>query len=76
MLEQYVICNRELEKALEKNIYRVFHRFRQAKFDNGGSILSLNQFSLLTQLLQKMSLNYEVVKVTQNNLPANNDLNP
>ncbi len=25
-------------------IYRVFHLFRQAKFDNGGSILTLSQF--------------------------------
>jgi hypothetical protein len=29
------------------NTYRVFHRFRQAKFYNGGSILSSRQFSLL-----------------------------
>ncbi len=27
--------------------YRVFHQFRQAKFDNGGSILSSSQFMLL-----------------------------
>jgi hypothetical protein len=27
--------------------YSVFHRFREAKFGNGGSILSSSQFSLL-----------------------------
>jgi hypothetical protein len=30
--------------------YNVFHRFRQAKFAYGGSILSSIQFLLLTQL--------------------------
>ncbi len=30
--------------------YSVFHRFRQAKFANGGSILSTNQILLLSQL--------------------------
>ncbi len=33
--------------------YSVFHRFRQVKCANGGSILSLSQFSLLPQLPQK-----------------------
>jgi len=28
-------------------LYSVFHRFREAKFGNGGSILSSSQFSLL-----------------------------
>jgi hypothetical protein len=44
-------------------IYRVFHRFRQAKFDNGVPILSLSQFSLLPQLPQKMKLASNVVKI-------------
>jgi hypothetical protein len=43
--------------------YRVFQRFRQAKFDNGGSILSSSQFSLLPQLPYKMKLAYKVVKI-------------
>jgi hypothetical protein len=43
--------------------YRVFHRFREAKFDNGGSILSWSQFSPLPQLPQKMKLASKVVKV-------------
>ncbi len=29
------------------NFYSVFHRFRQAKFGNGGSIISSSQFLLL-----------------------------
>jgi hypothetical protein len=44
-------------------LYRVFHRFRQAKFDNGGSILSSSQFLLLPQLPQKMKLASKVVKI-------------
>ncbi len=35
-------------------IYSVFHQFRQAKFDYGGSILSSSQFSLLPLLPHKM----------------------
>jgi hypothetical protein len=44
-------------------IYRVFHRFREAKFDIGGSILSWSQFSPLPQLPQKMKLTSKVVKI-------------
>ncbi len=33
--------------------YSVFHRIRQAKFYNGGLILSPSQISLLPQLCQK-----------------------
>jgi hypothetical protein len=40
--------------------YSVFHQFRQAKFDNGGSILSPSQFLLLPQ---KMKLASKVVKI-------------
>jgi hypothetical protein len=43
--------------------YRVFHRFREAKFDNSGSILSWSQFSPLSQLPQKMKLTSKVVKI-------------
>ncbi len=44
-------------------LYSVFHRFRQAKFDYGGSILSSSQFLLLHQLPQKVKLTLKVVKV-------------
>jgi hypothetical protein len=40
----------------------VFQQFRQAKFAYGGSVLSLSQFSLLSQLPQKMKLASKVVK--------------
>jgi hypothetical protein len=43
--------------------YTVFHRFREAKFDNGGSILSWSQFLPLPQLPQKMKLTSKVVKI-------------
>ncbi len=43
--------------------YSVFHRFRQAKFDYDGSILSLSQFLILPQLPQKVGLTSKVVKV-------------
>jgi hypothetical protein len=43
--------------------YSVFHGFGQAKFDNGGSILSSSQFSLLPQLPQKMKLTSKAVKI-------------
>jgi hypothetical protein len=44
-------------------LYSVFHRFKQAKFAYGGSILSSSQFLLLPQLPQKMELASKVVKV-------------
>jgi hypothetical protein len=43
--------------------YSVFHRFRQAKFANDGSILSSRQFLLLPQLPQKMELASKVVEI-------------
>jgi hypothetical protein len=42
--------------------YSVFHRFGQAKFVNGVSILSPSQFSLLPYLPQKTKLESKVVK--------------
>jgi hypothetical protein len=45
------------------SLYSEFHRFRQAKFDYGGLILSLSQFLLLPQLSQKVELTSKVVKV-------------
>jgi hypothetical protein len=46
-----------------KNIHRAFHRFGQAKFPNGGSVLGLSQFSILPQLPQKTMLVLKVVKI-------------
>ena len=43
--------------------YSEFQRFRQAKFDSGGSILSSSQFLLLPQLPQKMKLASKVVEI-------------
>jgi hypothetical protein len=48
-------------------------RLRQAKFDNGGSILSSSQFSLLPEQPLKL---LKWSKSTQNTWIANNDLNP
>ncbi len=59
-----------------KNLYRVFHRFRQAKFDNDGSMLSFSQVLLLPQLPKKLSSLQKWSKLTQNNRMASNDLNP
>ncbi len=46
-----------------KRIYRVFHWFRLAKFDNGGLILSLIQFLLLPQQPLKIKLASKVIKI-------------
>jgi hypothetical protein len=45
------------------NYYSVLHQFRQAKFANGGLILSLSQSSILPQLPQKIKLASKVVKI-------------
>jgi len=44
-------------------LYRAFHGFGQAKFAYGGSILGLSQFTLLSKLPLKMSLDIKVVKI-------------
>jgi hypothetical protein len=54
---------RKILLILSSTLNSVFHRFRQAKFACGGSILSSNQFLLLPQLPQKMELASEVVTV-------------
>jgi len=43
--------------------YRAFHRFGQAKFDYGGSILGSSRFSMLPQLPLKTMLDLKVVKI-------------
>jgi len=45
--------------------YRAFHRFGQAKFPDGGSILGSKQFLILSQLPSKILLNSKVVKINQ-----------
>ncbi len=65
----YAISNITLQSCLYFHIlyYSVFHRFRQAKFKYGGSILSLNKFFCHPTCLRK-ELASKVVKVQ--------DLNP
>ncbi len=46
-----------------QQFYSVFQGFRQAKIDNGGSILTSSQFLILPQLPRKMKLASKVVKV-------------
>jgi len=36
--------------CFDSAFYRAFHRFGQAKFPNGGSVLGSSQFSVLPQL--------------------------
>ncbi len=42
--------------------YSVFHRFKQAKFENGGLTFSSSKFSILPQLPQKMEFASKGVK--------------
>jgi hypothetical protein len=53
---------------LPVHFYSVFHQFRQAKFDHGGSILNTSQFLLVPQLPQKMKLASKVVKIDSKQL--------
>jgi len=43
--------------------YRAFHRFGQAKFPDGGSILGSSQFLILPQLPLKTMIGLKVVKI-------------
>jgi len=47
----------------QNQYYRAFHRFGQAKFPNGGSVLDSSQFSILLQLPPKTMLGLKVVKI-------------
>jgi hypothetical protein len=40
-----------------------FHRFGQAKFPDGGSVLGSSQFSMLSQLPSKIMLSLKEVKI-------------
>jgi hypothetical protein len=44
-------------------MYRALHRFEQAKFPDGGSVLGSSQFSVLPQLPPKMMLSLKEVKI-------------
>jgi len=56
-------CHISLSFSLSFSIYSVFHRFRQAKFGYGGSILSQSQFLLILQRPLKTTLVMKVVKI-------------
>ncbi len=56
----------EEEQFLLLELYSVFHRFRQAKFEVGGLILNSSQFLPMLQLPQKMKLGLKVVKMESN----------
>jgi len=44
---QVFVFEKNLSLELINNVYRAFHRFGQAKFPDGGSILGSRQFSIL-----------------------------
>ncbi len=50
-------------KIAADSVRRVFHRFGQARFAHGGSILGLSQFTLLPQLPLKKMPSLKVVKI-------------
>jgi len=44
------------ERKRERELYRAFHGFGQAKYPNGGLVLGSSQFSALSQLPPKILL--------------------
>ncbi len=44
----------DLHFTITQSQHRAFHRFEQAKFAYGGSVLGLSQFTLLPQMPLKM----------------------
>jgi len=48
---------------LGRPTYRAFHRFGQAKFPDGGSVLGLSQFSVLPQLPPRIMLSLKEVNI-------------
>ena len=58
-----------LPSSVEKDLLiHGFHRFGQAKFAYGGSILGSSQYTLLPQLPLKMMLNLSVVQIDFENI--------
>jgi len=53
-----IICTKS-----KKICYRAFHGLGQAKFAYGGSVLGLNQFTLLPKMPLKMMLDLKAVKI-------------
>jgi len=49
--------------GIGSDYHRAFHRFGQAKFPEGGSVLGSSQFSILPQLPLKTMLGLKVVKI-------------
>jgi len=49
--------------CLQRKFYRAFHKFGKAKFPDGGSVLGLNQFLVLTQLPPNKMLGLKEFKI-------------
>jgi len=49
--------------AKVSSTYRAFHRFGQAKFPYGDSVLGSSQFTLLPKLPLKMMLDLKAIKI-------------
>ncbi len=62
--------------SLKLEGYIVFHRFRQAKFGNGGSILSWANFRYCPSCLKNKARDKRGQNRLKNNRLANNNLNP
>jgi len=52
-----------LTNGMETDMYGAFHRFGQAKFTFGGSVLGSSQFSVLPQLPRNTMLGLKEVKI-------------
>jgi len=52
---------------IRRNPKSAFHRFGQAEFPDGGSVLSSRQFSILPQLPLNTMLSLKVVKIDSKN---------
>jgi hypothetical protein len=52
-----------MSHTVKLGYYSVFHRFREAKFAHGGSILSSSQFLLLPQQPLKTTITMTVVEI-------------
>jgi len=63
------MCNKQasltvkIRKGRKKVLCRLFHRFRQATFPDGGLVLGLSKFSVLPQLPPKTMLSLKEVKI-------------
>jgi len=64
-IEHLLVCDpqNKTKHNLAIRILISFHRFWQAKFPHGGSVLGSSQFSILLQLPPKILLDSKVVKI-------------